>query len=39
MFLKESLLLTEAAFIDQIYSKNSEILLEFKTAVFYVNMC
>ncbi len=24
---------------DQKYSKNYEILLEYKTAVFYVNMC
>ncbi len=38
MFLKESLLLTKAALYSK-NSKNSEILLECKTAVFYVNIC
>ncbi len=33
------LLLSKAAFFDQKYSRNCEILLVFKAAVFYVNMC
>ncbi len=38
-FWKRSLLLTKAAFIDHKYVKNCEILLIFKIAVFYVNIC